>query len=281
MAVVLSNLLKLSNIREWLRNNLFQLFANVKDKDMLRSVFAALGDNDLWVWMREFYRCIVWPLESSRRWGLICACAACQELRRQRKKPQCIWASRRLREAADHIARVVQQLLDHARDLSLADTGDIHWIHRDISLSARKTSACMKTKFHFLDCAPWAGAVADTPEGARKYVEILERIDDAALVPLAQKHKLLIKDMKAVSAGGDVSNALQDAVRRLNNCPLDGGPGEGFHRQTNLQKARAAASSRHYILSSARFKPNVKICKQFVCQRGGGQTSIQVRMAPC
>ena len=86
VAVVLSNLLKLSNMRRWLRDNLFQLFAKVKDKDMLRSVFAALGDNDLWVWMREFYRCIVWPLESSRRWGLICACAACQELRRQRKK---------------------------------------------------------------------------------------------------------------------------------------------------------------------------------------------------
>ena len=50
----------------------------------------------------------------------------------------------------------------------------------------------------------------------------------------------------------------------MNNVPLDEGAGEGYHRRTNLTKARSAGAKTEWILGSTRVEQNHDLCRNFL-----------------
>jgi len=50
------------------------LFGNVQDADLLASVLQACGNPQLWRWISCSYSFIFKPLETLRRWGMVCEC---------------------------------------------------------------------------------------------------------------------------------------------------------------------------------------------------------------
>ena len=159
-------------------------------------------------------------------------------MRDEGKKTNCIWASRRMRDAAEHTTAVYKELYRRgaAGFVQFDDCGRDLDLHAAVSLAARKAGHSMQKKFHFLSCPPWSFSRADTPDGAKSYLELLEATADETLPPLAIHHRTLTMDLRIVKAGGEVSQRLQAEVDAINNIPLDEGPGEGYHRASNLQK---------------------------------------------
>ena len=59
------------------------------------------------------------------------------------------------------------------------------------------------------------------------------------------------QDVRAT--GGEVGPLLRAEILRLENIPLDEGPGEEYHRHTNLAIQRASAARPAWILGAPRF----------------------------
>ena len=133
----------------------------------------------------------------------------------------------------------------------------------------------MQQKFHFLGCPPWPFCRADTPDGAKSYLEILEATADEKLPPLAIHHRTFSPDLRIVRAGGEVSERMKAEVNAMTNIPLNEGPGEGYHRASNLQKKRAAASSEAYILASTRAKQNIECTRKWAKAGSKGKKVVR------
>ena len=228
--------------------------------------------------MIVFFTNIASILERSQRWGLKCGCRACQQMRDEGKKPMCIWASRRLRDAAEHITAVYKELYRRgaAGSVQFDDCGRDPDLHAAVSLSARKAGHSMQQKFHFLGCPPWSFCRADTPDGAKSYLEILEATADDSLHPLARHHRMFTTDLRTVIAGGEVSQRLKAEVDAMTKIPFNEGPGEGYHRASNLQRKRAAASSEAYILAATRAKQNIECIRKWAQAGSNGEESGSV-----
>ena len=233
--------------------------------------------DELWHFMVVFFTNIASILERSRRWGLKCSCRACQQMQDEGKIPRCIWASRRMRDAAGHTTAVYKELYrrgaagfvqfdDCVRDLDL---------HAAVSLAARKAGHSMQKKFHFLWCPPWSFSRADTPDGAKSYLGILEAIADDSLHPLASHHRMFTTDLRTVIAGGEVSQRLEAEVDAMTKIPFNEGPGEGYHRASNLQRKRAAASSDAYILASTRLDQNIECIRKWAQAGSNGKKVVR------
>ena len=207
-----------------------------------------------------------------------CSCRACQQMRDEGKIPRCIWASRRMRDAAGHTTAVYKELYRRgaAGFVQFDDCGRDLDLHAAMSLAARKAGHSMQKKFHFLSCPPWSFSRADTPDGAKSYLEILEATADDSLHPLASHHRMFTTDLRTVIAGGEVSQRLKAEVDAMTKIPFNEGPGEGYHRASNLQRKRAAASSDAYILASTRAKQNIECIRKWAQAGSNGEESGSV-----
>ena len=70
------------------------------------------------------------------------------------------------------------------------------------------------------------------------------------------------QDVRAT--GGEVGPLLRAEILRLENIPLDEGPGEEYHRHTNLAIQRASAARPAWILGTPRFLQGLAFCIDFV-----------------
>ena len=66
------------------------------------------------------------------------------------------------------------------------------------------------------------------------------------------------------ATGGEVGPLLRAEILRLENIPLDEGPGEEYHRHTNLAIQRASAARPAWILGTPRFLQGLAFCIDFV-----------------
>ena len=97
------------------------VFGNVQELDTLLTFLAACADPLFWAWIECGHKFLFGVLEHLRRWGLVCDCH--RQERQARKRFTCAKLGRRLRDAPAQIREVVKQLLDYAKDLTLADCG--------------------------------------------------------------------------------------------------------------------------------------------------------------
>jgi hypothetical protein len=68
--------------------------------------------------------------------------------------------------------------------------------------------------------------------------------------------------------GGAPSFAVLEEVRALENCPLDEGPGERWHRLTKLAVDRASAARTPFIMASTREPQNLAIGRKYTTEYG-------------
>ena len=72
--------------RQFLIQKVDSILKEFQDASLLKAVKEALSWSELWHFMSVFFTNIVSDLEMSRRWGLKCACRACQQMREEQKK---------------------------------------------------------------------------------------------------------------------------------------------------------------------------------------------------
>ena len=90
----------------------------------------------------------------------------------------------------------------------------------------------------------------------------------------SKNSNLVYISSKARAAGGVIDPVLASTIRRLNNVPLDEGPGEGWHRHTHITLKRAQASRATWVMGSVREKQNIDRIVEFL--RAGGKLAQQV-----
>ena len=101
--------------------------------------------------------------------------------------------------------------------------------------------------------------------GARECALQLTETDDEFLDALSLSYKReLLDSLEIVAAGGDCPPDLAKEVEAMRMSPLDEGPGESFHRRTNLTKSRAAASKHPWLIAPTREKQNIDMGEAFL-----------------
>jgi hypothetical protein len=60
-----------------------ELFLNFQDKELIRAILNHCDNPELWVFIVVSANLIFTPLEELRRWGMICPCEECNDLRRR------------------------------------------------------------------------------------------------------------------------------------------------------------------------------------------------------
>jgi hypothetical protein len=68
--------------------------------------------------------------------------------------------------------------------------------------------------------------------------------------------------------GGEFRNDLKRERDAICNSPLDEGPGESFHRATNMTMQQAAASRLPWVMTSVRQSQDYETCSNFVNSAG-------------
>ena len=78
----------------------------------------------------------------------------------------------------------------------------------------------------------------------------------------------LMPSLQAVVDGEGVNADLAEEITALDNCPVDEGLGESYHRATHLTKLRSSAARNPWILSSTRLSQNISRCTRCTKQYG-------------
>ena len=220
-----------------------ELFPNVQDKELLKSVCAACKDKFLWRWVATVGGKVLHRIEGIRRWSLGCNCPHhIKEHRGDKTQSHCMRASRRLGEVVEFRTKELEKLKNEANTLTDADAENDRRTFVALRNAAQKARSLLELRTKYFLKIPWRFATADTPEGAAECIAQLQRTDPARLDPLSKRWKdTLLPDLQIVADGGPVSEKLLAEILKLLDCPLDESAGEGYHRETNMAHQRAPA----------------------------------------
>lgn len=164
---------------------------------------------------------------------------------------------------------LVASLLQNGRAMDGQTCEFVDWIMLELSLSLRNTASELTLKTKWLHCVPWRITECDNPEQADICANMLVEASDANTSPLiACQKEELAPSLQARAAGDPVSALLRGEIDRLNNTPLDEGPGEGYHRQTHTSLRRACASSAQWILADTRHNHALDLARKFIKDNG-------------
>jgi hypothetical protein len=166
---------------------------NVQEKDLISDVANACRWTGLWSFIACFGPKLIFKLEKSRRWGLVCPC--CRELRAAGKKVICPRASRRLREARKHIAEVRTELSASGRSLTCEECEGVPWVFECLSLALRKTAQEYGLKGKYFGSVPHLMSEADDAEMAGECAMQLRGLSPDDRGPLLQHHFSLLDDL--------------------------------------------------------------------------------------
>ena len=152
-----------------------------------------------------------------------------------------------MREAWERIEEEIDFFRTRARRLTVAECeGDV-LLQEQVRSVCKLVANVLGYRFKYLQSVPWVFVRADTPRGARAFIEQAESRascdHDPLTVFLYKSHK---DALHAVRDGGEVTMALAEAVSAYNDTPLDEGAGEGYHRSTHHARARAANAKNPY-----------------------------------
>ena len=248
-------------------------FNNVKDKEKMKEFFAVCHDAMFWKFVQASYTYVFARCESCRRWGLTCKCQKCMDKRAAAAGPiniPCFWNSRKLDQAWPTLEEEKDQLREIGRNLSAADTEGDDDIFQCIVAMLGKMITTIDQFFGYLSNLPWAFATADTVAGAARCVDLFRAKPMDHHDPLTVRiWQRLGGDIEARANGGAMTPDLEEELEVWKkHMPLEESLGEGYHRETHLEKERAAASSDRHIKQSVRFKRTLASANGFVEKYG-------------
>jgi len=250
------------------------MFNNPQDRELVNSVLECGAEPKYWRWVAAMFEFVLKPLEKMRRWGMVCKCHV-EWRRRHKRKPKCGRASRRLIEVREFVKVERGKFLHKANHLRADEVGGDVPLHKLIAHTLRNVAGHLQLKFKFLDCLPYLFVFAATQAGAQEILDHLEQTEPERRGPCTRcwaEH--FLGDIKAVAAGEEPSARLRAEVKRLENIPMDEGPGESYHRGTNWAKTRASGATREYIICVQRRDQNLARALRWLDTHGRRGTSV-------
>ena len=217
-----------------------EMFANAKDKKFIQKVMEACRDHGLWVFMQTCYTWVMKRCEEARHWGMTCSCADHVKQRRDDgiKHIHCFWNSRKLAEAWTFLEVMIKDVKEQGGHFTPDDAEGVREIWECVMVQLHKLMTGIQKRFGYLAMLPWAFSRACSVDGA---VEVMKQIRARPL----EQHDPLTRlvwdkvggDIEKRSKGEPCTPALAEAVRvGFSYDPLAEDPGEGYHRDTHLEK---------------------------------------------
>jgi len=245
-------------------------FSNPQDREQLKAVLDACGDEWLWRFIAVTHKQCFQPIELSRHWGMVCNHPECKDKRDAGQKHVPCWGnSRRLAEAVDFVTGQAAAWKAEAIGVSVDDCeGDVA-LRSQVQTTKRQMASSAKQRFAYLRDPPWSAVLCLSVEGAKNVVSQVESR------PLAD-HDDLTRDIvqrvgqsiRKRARGEDVDPELARECKRLKTSPLDEGAGEGYHRSANKELKRADASSTIALKQKCRRKGTFAHVKRFARKHG-------------
>jgi hypothetical protein len=243
--------------REW--------FQNASDKAALHDFMESCQDAFFWKFITVSSREVWYQAERSRRWGMVCTCEVHVEMRARGVKHIDCWENgRRLHEAWDHVSNFCIARRQRAHSLSLDDCegdGELLIIIRGM---LQRLASLANYRHKYIDSPPWSFAKASTPEGASSF---LERVRSQSLEDHDPLTRYLMStnehNLQVLSDGGVLHGNLWAAVKRMRRTNLNEGLGEGYHRSTTHEQARASGASSQHLKQEVRVKTTLEKIKKF------------------
>jgi len=246
------------------------MFENAQDKVHIRDVFLACKDKRFWLFVVHVSVWVMGPLEHIRRWALICGCGECNRKRKEGAKHiSCPRNGRRLREAWTWIQLRIAEFKTWARTVTVEQCEGSYELWNLIVAMCKLCASELRAHFKHLNVVPYYLIHANTIEGAKECVRQIEAQPIENHDPVTQDFVRAVgQDLKDRAAGGDLTTALEDRVEIFEDSMLDESRGEGFHRGTNLEKQRAAASTAVHMKQKLRIKGVVKTIRKLFRTHG-------------
>jgi len=247
-----------------------ELFANAQEKKFIADFLTACRDKRTWVFIALATPWIFRPLEHCRRWGLVCSCVRCKELRAGgMKHVECVFNGRRVDVAWAWVKDRCAEFTLWSRNVTVADCeGSEAWRDTISKMCARACSE-MKRDCKYLGTVPWLLTTADSVAGALACMTQIRKYPLENHDPVTRYFVQTVgNDLELRSQGGDLTTPLAAEVRALKWASLNESCGEGFHRSTNHEHVRAPAAKTVHLKSKVRAKGVIKTCRSFARKHG-------------
>ena len=242
-----------------------EYFGGLRDQENLQVVLEACAHKAFWRWIVATRTLLMFPLESFRRWSMVCPCHE-EERKAGTFKGPCVHDSRRLKGAWAEVQVREAQFLGSANNLDVEEDceGDVE-LHTAMVTALRYVAVGLRVRFLYLCSIPWALATCDTVAGAK---DCLEQWYAWA----ADLHDPYTRWFMSMFEGalihlrdtGECALELAEEVRLLCYASLDESAGEGYHRSTNCERRRCAGAKLAYIKASTRIAANLKLVRGFL-----------------
>jgi len=274
IVLALSQLLPLRRICE---NELRpELFTNAQEKAFINDVLKCCRDARFWTFVALVGPLVMDHLEHCRRWGLICGCVECNK-RRKDGAPhvKCVRNGRRLAEAWPWLQTMIRQFQNWSHTLTPeACEGSDDWCKIVRDLCARSASE-IRISCRYLGKVPWLLATASSVDGAKECVKQIEKVALELHDPRTRDFVGRVgNELKLRAAGGELGSALKAEVDFMAWASEDETCGEGFHRETTLEKVRAPGSTTIHMKQKTRAKGVVRTIRKYI--RKGGEKAKRV-----
>jgi len=260
--------------QKYLRQEWFQ---NAQDRQSLKAVFDACGDEFLWKFMEHSYREVFAPTERDRHFGMICNCT--EHLRQRRedrvKHIPCWRNGRRLGEAAQYVKDTAAARLARSRQITAEECENDQEVWRVVSFFLKRCHAEVLQRMKYFDLPPWCAVKCDTVEGAKYFLEQVSRYPIEHHDPVTRSIIADVgDDIQTRASGGEVTAELQALVDFFKTVNLNESCGEGWHRGSQYEKKRAYASTVSSLKRAVRRKGVFFRLKQF--RRLYGKRGVEV-----
>ena len=247
------------------------MFANVKDKGAMNDFFDAAKDEALCVYMEAAYTIVFRPMEECRRWGMTCCCEHHVKMRAEDHVHHipCFWNGKTLHLVSKHFEIEKEAAIGMGQTVTDDDCEGSFEIKQLITVMLAKKLDGLDKFFGYFSSLPWAFSCADTIEGAQECMRLLRAKPFDKQDPVTRDiANSLGGDIERRSRGEPVSTALAMLVKKLKHITIVEDLGEGYHRDTNVEKRRAAAATARYLKQQTRFKMTIQHMRDFIAKHG-------------
>ena len=254
---------QLTNLRTLSENFVVrELFVNTQEQVLIGEVIGCCNDQSLWRLTAALDSHVFGPLERMRHWGMVCNCERHRLDRHAGRKVHCWKAGRRLEEVPQFLADAEQELQTTIDSLTPARVGGCRQTYNVIVNLLRQAKGLLQTRLRYLTLLPWRFATADTVTGAQACLEQVRSTDLEAHDSLTQRIvREYMVELELVANGCPCPKRLWDLVLQIRTACLDESLGEGFHRGTTRELARAPGSTLRSLKRAVRIKHVLKLAK--------------------
>ena len=213
------------------------------------------------MFLEAAYTFVFRPTEEFRRWGMTCACPHHVKMRVDDgvKHVPCFWNGKKLGQAWEHLQNEKAAVMHVGQTIKDEDCEGNTAIRECIVVMLAKKMATIHHLFGYYSVLPWAYARAGSVAGAEECMRLLRSKPLEHHDPLARAIAARVGgDIDARARGEDMTPALAEQVDIIATTSLIEDLGEGYHRDTNIEKRRAAGSTERHLEQVTRFKLTIR-----------------------